>query len=189
MPFNPERFDAVMAYLSKAHGRELTQRDMVKLHVMTDVFHVLAHGRQIIGGKLERWKGGAVVNPAYRRVRRFGYEWDQNETQPEHFRITGARTTRKLNRVFNFAATLDVDQRQFSESELAAMERAWACVMSKSESDFDAFFHSPDTFMGRAWQKAGKDGAAIAWDEIVDAYADLNPDYSIREEIKTLLSF
>src|SRR4051794_15408033 len=67
-PFNQHRFDAVIRYLSARHGRTLTQNDIVKIHVMTDVYHVIDYGMPVMGGQLEPWKHGAVVQRAYNRI-------------------------------------------------------------------------------------------------------------------------
>jgi len=173
-----------MAYLSRKHGnRILTQRDIVKLHVMTDVYHVLHVGKPVIGGPLLRWEGGAVVKQCYNRLRHWGYRWEDDKTQPESYKILG-----KQGKKFLYEPIMEVDATDFSRSELVAMDEAWNAVMSGYEES-DKFFHSPDTFMGRAWLKAQRDGCPIRWEDIIDAYADLTPSYTLREHVKVMVSF
>jgi len=182
IPFNRHRFDAAMAVLSHKHKSTLTQLDMVKLHVMIDVFHVLFHGKPVIGGVIEKWAGGAVVAQAYRRLRRAAGEWEQDRTQPDNYKILGKRRN-----AFIFQPTSKPDERDFSKTELHAMEQSWDCVMSKGFLDRQKFFHDENCFMGRAWIKA-IGNKPIHWEDVIDAYADLHPEYEFRDQIKTLVS-
>jgi len=183
MPFNEHRFDSCMALLSSKHNQELTQYDMVKLHVMTDIFHTLKHGKPVIGGPLSRWPRGPVVKEAYNRVRHWGHEWDKNDAQPDLFRIL-----RKKNKSFYFKPIVSVGQDEFSPSELTAMEEAWKAVMTKDWSGSQKFFHDDSTFVGRAWKAAGGDGTPIDWRDVVRAYQATHPEYKIADEIIALIS-
>jgi uncharacterized phage-associated protein len=183
-PFNKERFDECMAYLGTMHNKSLTQYDMVKLHVMADVYHILEYGKPIIGGPLSRWAHGPVVEPAYNRLRRWGYEWEADHThQPESFYISA-----KEGQKFVFLPVAEVDETYFSKAELSSLAKAWDCVMSrKSWADSQDFFHK-DSFIGRVWEAAGEDGRPIDWAAIVDAYKDAYPDYKNAEHIKALIA-
>ena len=145
-----------MAFLSSKHNQELTQYDMVKLHVMIDIFHTLQQGKPVIGGSLSKWPHGPVVKAAYNRVRSWGHEWDKNQAQPEVFRIQ-----RKVKKSFYYKAIVPFDQDEFSPSELSAMEEAWKVVMTRGWSNSQKFFHDDSSFIGRAWNAAGADGTPI----------------------------
>jgi uncharacterized phage-associated protein len=183
IPFNSDRFDAAMSYLARQKNSSLSQQDMVKLHVMIDVFHVLRFGKPVIGGPLERWKGGTVVASAYKRLRNAGYRWERDQTQPESYRILGKRKS-----AFLFEPIVQSEESDFSPSELDAMQKAWDCVMSKNFEQRADFFHSNKHFMGRAWLKAGTENAPVDWNDIIDAYAELDPSYKTAQHIKTLVS-
>ena len=182
MPFNEHRFDACLAYLAAKHNEVLTQRQMVKLHVMIDVYHVLEHGRPVIGGALGRWDGGPVVQRAFNRVKRWWYRFSETGAQPENFCVSQG-----INRRIDYRSSAEISDDEFSPSELQAMEKAWGVVTSMSYAESKAFFHDPDNFMGRAWQNARRERRDLDWDEIIDAYdEDKGTDHS---HIKTLIRF
>lgn len=168
MPFNEHRFDACLTYLSKEYGKTLTQYDMVKLHVMIDVFHVLEYGRPVIGGRVQPWEHGPVVRLAYNRIMQWWHTVKETGKQPEKFHIEHLQ-----NKKIAFTATTDPDFDDLSETEIEAMERAWKAVMTKNWESSQAYFHDPSTFMGRAWSNASAEGRSIDWDEIIDAYDEL----------------
>ena len=184
-PFNEHRFDAMMLYFSRKYGRKLSQYDMMKLHVMTDVFHVLATARPAIGGSLEPWQYGPVVRAAYNRVAKWWHDFDRTGRQPEYFRLVEHDGNAK-----RFVAATDVDEDDFSDSEKAAMDAAWAAVQDLLDDwrRADAFFHDSDaSFIGNAWYKAKAEGRrAIDWNDIIDAFDRFhNADHS---HIKTLMT-
>lgn len=182
LPFNRERFDECMAYLGGRHRWPLTQYDMVKLHVMTDVFHTLRTGRPMIGGPLSRWKHGPVVRPAYNRVRRWGHDWEATGKQPAAFEVVGKRRN-----AFLFRPTLPVDDTHFGGDERAALGQAWRCVTTKGWSASQRFFHA-ESFIGRVWEAVGADGEPIDWNAIVDAYAADHPEYALAAHVKALIA-
>lgn len=181
-PFNAERFDACLAYLAQSHNRTLTQYDMVKIHVMADIYHTLKYGKPIIGGPLRGWPHGPVVDSAYNRVMHWAHDWDDDhEQQPESFRIV-----RKTGKSFVFEPTVEVSEDDFSPAELAAMQAAWNCVMTKGWNRSQDFFHK-ESFVGRVWEKTGGNGEPIDWRDIIDAYAQENPTFE-AQPIKALIS-
>ncbi len=181
-PFNKERFDECMAFISAKHRSPLTQYDMVKLHIMADVYHFLNHGKPIIGGPVFRRKHGPVVQPAYARVRGWGDDWERTDAQPEAFQVVGKRRN-----VYIFRPLLAVGSDAFSRSELEALEQAWQCVMTKGWRVSQRFFHEEDSFIGRAWRAAGVDGQPIDWRVIVDAYRELHPEFKHADHLKALI--
>lgn len=181
-PFNKERFDECMAFLCAEHRSTLTQYDMVKLHIMADVFHFLQYGKPIIGGPMFRWKNGPVVRPAYNRVRRWGRQWEETGTQPDAFRIVGKRRT-----AFLFKPARSIDSGAFSQNELSSLDRAWRCVMTKGWKESQEFFHGANSFIGRAWNAASDDGQPIDWQAIIDAYQSLHPDFQNTDHLKALV--
>jgi uncharacterized phage-associated protein len=182
-PFNEHRFDLAMAYFSKKYGRALSQYDMIKLHVLADVFHTLATAQPMIGGSLEAWTYGPVVKPAYHRITNWSAKFDQYGEQPELLNFVSKRGT-----VNNFEASVDIDYDEFSECEIDAMKRAWD-VMHPMMDDFSSskdFFHNPKrSFIGKAWAIAKDQSRAIDWNDVIDAFDEFNStDHS---SIKTLM--
>lgn len=165
LPFNESRFDACMAYLSAKHSRDLTQYDMVKLHVMTDIFHALEHGKPVIGGALDAWQFGPLVEKAYNRVRRWRFVVDETGEQPEFFEFVGQKGAAD-----RFRAREPVNDEDLSPSEVKAMTKAWDVIMSLDWSESQDYFHSDSTFIGRAWKKAREARVGVDWDDIIDEY-------------------
>lgn len=169
LPFNQHRFDACLTYLMREHGKPLTQYDIVKLHVMTDVFHVLEHGTPVIGGELSPWEHGPLVKRAYDRIMGWWRRVKETDRQPAHFHVE-----HQANKRIAFSATDNPDYDDLSESEIEAMDRAWNVVMTKDWESLREYFHDPDQFMGYAWSKAKADKRGIDWDDIIDAYDRLH---------------
>ncbi len=184
MPFNEHRFDAIMAYFSRKYGRKLSQYDMMKLHVMTDVFHTLETGRPAIGGSLEPWKYGPVVRPAYNRVAKWWYDHDKTGRNPEGFRLVDDGGNAK-----QLEAVGEVDDDDFSDCEKRSMDTAWSIVVGLLDDwqRSQRFFHDPtESFIGKAWHEATNAGAhGINWNDIIDAYDEFHG--SDHAHIKTLM--
>lgn len=180
LPFNEHRFDACLTYLAREHGKSLTQFDMVKLHVMIDVFHVLEHGTPVIGGDLWPWEHGAVVDRAYNRIMQWWYRLRETGEQPDNFHLEPY-----INKQVTFSPNKQSNYDDFSASEIEAMERAWDAIMTKDWTDSESYFHDPKNFMGRAWTNADAENRAIDWNEIISAYdAQYDEDHT---HIKTLI--
>jgi len=180
-PFNATRFDTCMAYFCERHGRELTQYDMVKLHLMTDIFHALEHGKPVIGGSVQAWDFGPVIDQAYRRVKHWDYSHDETGSHPETLRISN-----RSGSSCKFTNSVSVDSDEFSESELNAMKRAWDSFMHMSWNESQQFFHQ-DSFVGQAWLKARQEQRNIDWDDIIDEY---DREYGTNHQhIKALIRF
>ncbi len=169
-PFNEIRFDRVMLWFSKTYGVALTQYDIVKLHVLSDINHVLESGRPIIGGALERWPNGPVVKRAYNIAKHRAYLHDEGHPM-------GPFDVRQVhNTVHEFSAPADcnVTDSEFSGTELAAMREAWETLMV-GLVDWDArerYFHEPDaSFIGKAYHSAEeREASGVDWNDIIDAY-------------------
>jgi len=169
IPFNPHRFDACLTYLGKRlYQRPLSLFEMVKLHVMTDVFHVLKTGHQIIGGELQPWPYGPVVEPSYNRLKAWVHQHEESggRFQPDEFRLV-------VSDVCTFVSTLDIDMDDLSATELEAMEQAASVLKPMSFDDAYHYFHSTDTFMGRAYIRASNENRAIAWADIIDGHDEI----------------
>lgn len=181
MPFNEEQFDRCALWLARRLGRSVTQYDLLKFHVMTDIYHVLACGRPVIGGKLEKWKYGPVVSRAWHRL-------DYQTRCYEMGRDEGVLSVQaREGNAYRFAARpgAKVDQDDFSKTEIDAMEAALKVVrmgFAKSQT----FFHKPrGSFVGKAWHDT-QDGCPIDWNLIIDAYdSQHGTDHS---HIKTLIA-
>jgi hypothetical protein len=169
IPFNPHRFDVCMSYLAqRIYKRPLTIFELVKHHVMTDVFHVLKLGHQAIGGELQPWPYGPVVEPAYRRLKGWEHRHEEaaDHAEPAEYQITDAELS-------GFMPTIPFDADDLSPSEVDAMNEASQLLRPMSFDDAFRFFHSDNTFMGRAYNLAKGENRAMAWAEIIDAHDQL----------------
>lgn len=184
-PFNEHRFDQAMVYFSRKYGRKLSQYDMMKLHVMTDIFHVLTTAKPAIGGSLESWQYGPVVRAAYNRVAKWWHDFDRTGRQPEFFRLV-----EQDGNAMRFEAAVEVDEDDFSDAEKAAMAAAWNATKDLLDNwpRAERFFHDPSaSFIGSAWQEAKTQGRkAIDWNDIIDAYDQFN--HTDHSHIKTLMT-
>ena len=170
-PFNKRRFDECMAWFMRKYNRHLTQFQAVKLHVMSDAFHILEYGVPIIGGEPEAWPKGPVVAAAYTHVMSVGGGSETSDI------LLGGRDANMPN-VVRLSARADspFDPDDFSESEITAMERAWGTVIGHFKDEAgDDYFHSEGTFIGRAYRKARKTNQPIDWKDVVMAYDELYP--------------
>lgn len=167
IPFNPHRFDACAAYLAQQYGRPLTIFELVKHHVMTDVFHVLQTGHQAIGGELEPWPWGPVNERAYKRLKHWEHCHEETQEQPAEYELTKAD-------LYGFSPRASFDLDDTSPAELRAMNNAIGLLSGKSFQESYDFFHGNDTFMGRAYNAAKAEGRALAWDDILDAHDALH---------------
>jgi hypothetical protein len=185
MPFNECRFDDCMAYLAGAHRRPLGTYEMMKLHVMIDVYHTLDRGKPAIGGAFWPFTNGPVARAAKSRVRHWESRYEKTGAMPDGFMLKeeGGRLVATPVRV--------PDCEDFSAAELDAMERAWRDVIGPLDaaggfSSSQEFFHK-DSFIGRAWEKARQRGSFLDWNEIIDEYdAATGEDHS---HIKLLLRY
>ncbi len=158
-----------MSYLSAQHARSLTKYEMVKLHVLVDFYHTIESGTPMIGGPIQAWKDGPVINPAYMRLESFRKTLIETGIQPEEYVID---TSVKYAR---FRSTLRVDQDDFSELECRAMQKAWDYLMPTLDSfrgfrKVEKLFHET-SFIGKAWAKArANQRAEIDWNDLIDAF-------------------
>jgi hypothetical protein len=165
IPFNPHRFDACMAYLAKLYGRPLSVFEMVKHHVMTDVYHVLKHGHQVIGGELRPWPYGPVVEEAYNRLKYWEHRHEESggTFQPTEYKI-------EKGDLATFSPTTALDPEELSPSELEAMGEAIALLKPMSFDAAYRFFHRDESFMGSAYNRAIAENRALSWEDIIDSY-------------------
>jgi hypothetical protein len=174
LPFNENRFDAAMVYLSRVHDRPLTKYEMSKLHVLADVFHTLDYATPVIGGPLATWPNGPVVGPAYDRLEEWCTRYELTGQMPDRFKIEPRGELRL------FIPRAEADPDEFSDSEKAAMEKAWQTLIPLMDRGFPGYedsqrlFHDPGTFLGRAYQWAKQEQRAIDWNDIIDAYDEIH---------------
>jgi hypothetical protein len=165
IPFNPSRFDVCLAYVAKHYDRPLTLFELVKYHVMTDVFHVLKHGHQAIGGELRPWPYGPVVEEAYNRLKHWelSHEESGGTFQPTEYRILKGDLA-------TFSPNAQFDPEDLSQSELEAMGEAISLLKPMSFDSAYRFFHHDESFMGRAYKIAVAEDRALSWNDIIDSY-------------------
>lgn len=166
-PFSPHRFDACMNYLMRTYGQRLSQHDIAKLHLMIDFYHVLETGKQAIGGPLNPWKYGPVINDGYNRIRSLGHRYDEVKKSVRNGKI---QVIGKSKNAYLYDAYDKVDSSIFSPIELEAMKRAWEHIMPMTFSQRESFFHEPSTYMGKLWLQSKNDQTGIDWRQLVDVY-------------------
>lgn len=173
-PFNEDRFDAVMGFISARSNRTFDQYELMKLHVLIDVFHVLKYGRTVIGGQLYAWPLGPVMSDAY-------YYAMRDCPKIGHLMVTRIGRKRK-----GFTATSCPTREDFSESEMEVMREAWRTFIPMSRNERETYFHTAKSFLGRAYMKAksGQPDEArdieMSWADVIDEYAaemHLDADY------------
>jgi len=184
MPFNQYRFDDCMAYLAAKHGDELNTYELMKLHVMIDVYHTLERGKPVIGGSFWPFTNGPVARSAASRVSSWRKGYEVLGKQPDGFQLRSDAGDRLLVK-----PTAVPEEDDFSRSEIEAMGRAWDEVMDTLKKGFAAsqeFFHGGG-FIGKAWLKARNSGLALDWNDIIDEYdAAFHKNHS---HIKALLRY
>ncbi len=186
-PFNELRFDAAMCLLSKRNARALTKYEMVKLHVLADVFHTLETGSPILGGTLEPWPNGPVFEEAFERLDEWCTKYDYTGEMPEKFIIKSQGKLRIMTPRF------DADAEDFSASELRALQKAWDAFIPTMDEGYhgyqksQVYFHSDNTFIGRAYNKAKAEGRDIDWNDIIDAYDAIHG--TDHADVKLLMQF
>lgn len=159
-PFNEPRFDAGMAWLAKEFDRPLTQYDVVKIHALADIQHVLQHHRPIIGGTLRKLKYGPVDLDALNRAK----EWKDDESAPFTF-------THKRGNAMHFARKPGpTREATFTQSERDALVAAARTVFGMTFEESQDFFHST-SYVGRAWDSVSVSNGPIDWETIIEAYA------------------
>lgn len=184
-PFNEYRFDDCMAYLSARHHRPLAVYEIMKLHVMIDVYHTLDCGKPVIGGTIWPFRNGPVSRSSKSRISGWQHKYERDGRMPDGFSITddGNRLT--------FTPTRVPEQDDFSDAEISAMDRAWKDVVELLDKQgfaaSQAFFHR-DSFVGQAWEKAKHCGQNLDWNDIVDEYDRAHPGED-HSRLKALLRF
>lgn len=172
-PFNEHRFDAVMAYMSHRAKRTLDQYELMKLHALIDVLHVLKCGRPVIGGQLEAWPEGPVVHEAYFHVMGWMTRLEATGELPRYFTV-GRGPGKKIECTATSAPASD----DFSDSEREAMRQAWS-IVTPSYKKCKAYLHET-SFIARAYNKAKmreperSKNIQISWDDVIDEYAAEN---------------
>jgi len=166
LPFNEFRFDDCMAYLSAKHDRELSVYEMMKLHVMIDVFHTISRGKPVIGGTFCAFRSGPVSRKAKHHVREWLDSYEEGSETPDMFDAT------EKNAETYFKAKESPDPDEFSKSELDAMNKAWDTVIPLLDESFKKsqdYFHK-DSAVGKAWSRANNAGRELNWNDIIDEF-------------------
>lgn len=186
LPFNEWRFDDCMSYLSAKHGRALSVYEMMKLHVMIDVYHTVFSGKPAIGGSFWAFTNGPVSRSAKARVQTWKNRYAKNGEMPDGFLLREDAEDR-----IHFVPTQTPEDDDFSPAEIRAMNLAWSDVVEKLTThgweQSQRFFHS-EGFIGKAWKKARQRGLPLDWNDILDEYAIAFPNEDV-ERAKVLISF
>jgi len=186
-PFNEFRFNDCMAFLAEKHSRALSLYEMMKLHVMIDVYHTIAHGKPVIGGPIAAFTNGPVPRSSKSHIARWKKIYEQSGQMPDGFLIEEHRDR------LTFIPTQPPSRDDFSDAEIAAMDRAWTDVVYILDKDGDEegwiasqkYFHK-DSFIGRAWEHARHHGTSLDWCRILDEYKKDHQDADI-DGVKSLL--
>ncbi len=182
-PFNEHRFADCLAYLSAKHGRRLSLYESVKLHVMIDVFHTVAHRKPVIGGHFLPFPNGPVSRPAEAHFNNWQERYNERGEVPDGFAATETQYGLAVQ------GTRPPDPDEFSDAERAAMDAAWASVVptyDRGWGESQDFFHR-DSFVGRAWRSARNLGKPLDWNVILDEY-DRENGTAARADVADLLA-
>ncbi len=166
MPFNELRFRDCMAYLAHVKAQNLTQIYLVKLNVLIDLFHILRCGKPVIGGSLAPWELGPVVQEAYRLCADWRTDYDRFGRHPVGFKVIERGSGGKLR----LKAAGEVDMDNFSAYDIESMERAWEEIGHLNLASLRRYTHSPETFLGYAYNSAKAANRLMDWCEVIDAY-------------------
>jgi uncharacterized phage-associated protein len=164
-PFDEGLLRQCVAYISATKQAPLSQLYIVKFNVLIDLFHIMRCGKPVIGGSVAPWELGPVVPEAYKACDRWKCEYDRDGTQPH-----GLRVSRRGGKKMDVRADGPVDVEEFSQSEIDAMEQAWAEIGHLNFPALKHYTHSPDTFLGSAYTAALHGNRLMGWDEIIASY-------------------
>jgi hypothetical protein len=92
---------------------------------------------------------------------------ERAETQFDEYELASGE-----HELFRPRRPFDADD--FSPSEESAMNQAVDLLKDKTFEAAVEYFHSPGTFMGRAWLAARAGGRDIAWTDIIKEYYNLH---------------
>lgn len=179
MRFDPNTYTSTLRYLSCAHNTPLDIYDMVKLHILTDFFHILAEGEPGIGGTPKALPYGPVVQGAYGMASEWG------GSGGDFYAVQQAG-----NRVL--MAPKQQDTGDLWPELIDAASQAWNLHSGMSFKQSQSFFHDSDQYFGRVWSKYKPDdgkngwGSPIEWDEVIRAYEDISGNDC--SDVLTLLS-
>ena len=170
-----------MAYLAAKHNRALALYEMMKLHVMIDVYHTIENGKPVIGGQIAAFTNGPVPRSSKTHVGHWKKAYEQSGEMPDGFVITEYRDR------LTVIPTQPPSREDFSDSEIKAMDRAWRDVVHLLDKDGEEegwkasqnYFHK-SSFIGRAWEYARHHGTNLDWIRILDEYKTDNPDADIE---------
>lgn len=163
MRFSPDTFTATLKYIARENKTPLDVYDMVKLHVLTDFYHILEEGEPAIGGTPKALPYGPVVQGAYDLSNRWaGSGGDFFSVNQEGSRVWMAPSDDGTANLW---------------PELAdAASQAWGFHNNMTFEQSQDFFHKPDSYFGKVWTKYRPDpgqsgwGTPIEWNEVIEAY-------------------
>ena len=160
--FDEKRFSAILGHIVREYNEPLDQYDMVKVHVLTDFFHVLGEGEPVIGGTPRILPYGPVIQEAYDTVQR----WISHGGE---FSVVASYGNR-MQLAPNSQDDSEWDSLLWGEAQAAAV-KAWETHAPMGFKNSQKFFHDPSQYFGAVWSKhSNRWGTPINWVDVIESY-------------------
>ncbi|MGF1634129.1 MAG: hypothetical protein ACFCVE_09800 [Phycisphaerae bacterium] len=185
-PLNVQRRDDALYLLATEYGRPLTQYEVCKTVVLSDVLHVIETGRVIFGGSLVALPYGPIIDGTFDACRSWARggvaaalmaPWVSSPSAPLH--KSGTMPGRE--HVSIFVAADDYGRRSeaswdgFAADEQRHIREAYSRVIGMTFGDSQRYFHEPVSAIGYAYEvatrpfdKPFRGSVAMNWFDMLD---------------------
>jgi hypothetical protein len=164
---NTHHAERVLSYLLSWHNVALNLREMLCLHVLIEVEHVLKYERACVGGALGTWKHGPVCKRLHAHLKTLDYAYREG-AKPESNLIAYASPNGRTLFVSKVDAHHNRDD--LSDAELECMEAAFNNLREMPFEYGRLCFRGTLQFICNAWKSAYIKGRDMCWYEILDEY-------------------
>jgi hypothetical protein len=162
--FQEDIYTASLRKIAIEQNTPLDAYDMVKLHVLTDFFHILEEGESAIGGQPMALPHGPVVQEAYDLATKWAGAGGA-------FFVVNPMGSRSP------MAPTDMSPPSGLWGELeSAIDRAWLVHHGMNFDESQRFFHDEGEYFGSAWSAKKPDAGASGWGQHID-WADVVSAY------------
>ena len=164
---NPHHAERVLSYLLSRHNIALTIREMICLHALIEVEHVLKYGQVCTGGAFGVWKHGPICKRLYAHLKELGYAQQEGCNQnPDYLDCIG--TSKRM--IFLAAKNTDRNRDDLSDAELESMEAAFKQLREMTIENGIMFFRGELEFLNKAWTRAYLQNRDMCWYDVLDEY-------------------